>query len=64
MGRDVVGYLCVEGEDVTDPVPVNISIEKTGEISGNCLIIQYETTKLIFDVKEFLNAILDELLDS
>ncbi|GEM_PF-2911878 len=64
MGKDIVGYLQVEDDnDITDPTTVNISIEKTGELTGNCLIIQYEGTKLIFDVKEFLNAVLDELLE-
>ncbi|WP_456327119.1 hypothetical protein [Archaeoglobus sp.] len=63
MGRDIVGYLLAEGEDITDPVTVNISVEKTSEITGNCLILKYEGTELIFDVREFLKAVLDELLE-
>jgi len=64
LGKEIVAYLVTEGDDTTDPVVVNVSIEKTGEIAGNCLIIQYEDTKLIFDVKEILNVIVDELLTS
>jgi len=63
MGRDVVGYLLTEGDDVSDPVVVNISIEKSDSPAGETLILEYEGTKLCFNVKELLNAILDELLE-
>ena len=63
MGRDIVGYLVTEEEDTADPITVNVSIEKSDTPAGNTLILEYGSTKLLFNVKELLNAILDELLE-
>jgi len=60
MGKEVAGYLIVEGEATPDPIVVNISIEKSD--AENTLILEYWTTKLVFDVKELLDAVIDELL--
>jgi len=55
MARQLVGTVIVEN-DASDEVITTYKDE-------NNLFIEYGETKLVFDIKEFLTAVLDVLID-
>ena len=54
MSKRVVANLVVEESDGDVVVSV--------DVDDDVLILSYETTKLVFDIKEFISIIVEELL--